>query len=185
MRIDDPNWITVDHATHESVRVEVPLLFEQRLPGLSRTTSVCALGRHPAMLQKLERVMAPRPDAETWAARLWAAAPFPRFDARGALVFGWIETYPDESIEHLFTSWKHRVARPISALLLTWTCFQVPLVDQLVDLRAADAHINHRISMTTAQIMGQVMPVRRYRRGDEPPIQGAYDHATRTLFRVV
>jgi hypothetical protein len=184
MRIDDPDWITVDHATHESVRIDLQQLFAQQLPGLTRTTSVRALGRHPTMLQKLERAMAPRPEGEPWAARLWAVAPFPRFDIHGALVFGWIETYPDEPIERLFASWKYRVTRPINALLLTWTCFQVPVVERLVDLRAADQPTHRRLSLTTAQVMGRELAVRRYRRGDDLPILGAYDDATRTLFQV-
>ena len=96
---------------------------------------------------------------------------------------GWSESAPDEPINRLFASWKYQMTRPISALLLTWTCFQVPFIEHLVDIRAPDT-TGTGIAPATVQVLGRRIAVHRYQHGDDPSIQGAYDHATRTLFWV-
>jgi hypothetical protein len=184
MRIDNPDWVAVDHVTHESIGIDVAMIVEQQLPGLQRAMTVREIGRHPTMLSRLDQRMAPQSKVGGWTARLWSVAPLSRVATQGEAVAGWSDSDPDQPIGELLDSWQLRMARPITNLLLTWRCPRVPHVEELVDLRATAVPTTAHGTRVTAQIMGRLLAVRRYQHLDQPPVQAAYDQATRTLFLV-
>lgn len=184
MRIDNPDWVAVDHVTHESIGIDLAIIVEKQLPGLQSDMTVREIGRHPAMLSRLDQRMAPQSKIGRWTARLWSVAPLSRVATHGEAVAGWSDSHPDQPIGELLTSWQLHMARPITTLLLTWRCPRVPHVEELVDLRETAVPTTAHGTRVTAQIMGRLLPVRRYQHLDEPPVQAAYDQTTRTLFLV-
>lgn len=184
MRIDTPDWVEVDRAIRESVSVDLATIVSRQVPGLSPSTTVRSIGQHPEMLQQLERAVGTRLDSGNWAARIWSVAPFPRIDAKGAFIVGWIDSHLDQPIGALVASWQRQMARQIKALMITWACLQSPVIEELVDLRSAERYTRKHGTTISTQIDGRTITVHRYQRGADPPVYGAYDPESHTLFLI-
>lgn len=184
MRIDNPDWVAVDHVTHESIGIDLAMIVEQQLPGLQSAMTVQEIGRHPTMLSRLDQRMAPQSKLGGWTARLWSVAPLSRVATQGESVASWSNADPDQPIGELLASWQLHMARPITNLLITWRCPRVPHVEDLVDLRGTAVPTTAHGTRVTAQIMGRLLPVRRYQHRDEAPVHAAYDQVSRTLYLV-
>jgi hypothetical protein len=178
MRIDTPSWVVVDHTIYQSLSLNL-----NTQSGVTATMGVFEIGRHPELLARLEREMTAHSGWGDWAARLWAVSPSPRFDPEGQFILGWVDTDPDVRLDQLLDEWALRLGHPVSTIQLTWTCLPAPRVDALVDLRAAAEPPSS--DGVTAHIRGRALTVRHYQRGAEPPIRGAYDPETRTLFQLL
>lgn len=184
MRITSPDWVGLDYATHESASIDPTIIIQARLPGLHPTMSVQELGSHPAMLDLLDARMVNQSKLSDWTARLWAVVPFARKAIPEGHALGWRWAHPNELMGDLLASWRAVLQHQISAIVLTWVCARVPRVERLVDLRGTSVVIQSERAPKKLSVMGQLLPIRRYQHADEPPIEAAYSHTTRTLFRI-
>jgi hypothetical protein len=182
MRIDTPDWVVLDYVTYESASLSLMAILEQQQPGLSPSMTIQELGKHPASLSLLDARMVNQSKISDWTARLSAAMPVARMATPVGRSLGWKAIDPNHTMDVLLHAWQTSMQQPIGAIILTWMCSRVPNVAHVVDLRATGVAISFGRSRVTAHISGRELSVRRYQRGDNLPIEAAYNRTTQTLF---